>query len=162
MKRWLPFPLFSLTLLVTWLLASQSVSPGNLVLGAVVGVVTALTLNALELPRAVLRRPGTALRLAFNVLIEIARSNYSVARIVLGTSGRERRSGFANIPLETRNPYSLALLACIITATPGTVWVEYDSARNTMLLHVLDLIDEHEWAAIVKQRYEKPLMEIFG
>ncbi len=162
MKRWLPFPRFSLTLLATWLLASQSVSPGNLVLGAVVAVVTALTLNALELPRAVIRHPGTALKLIVNVLIEIVRSNYSVARIVLGAGGRERRSGFANIPLETRNPYSLAILACIITSTPGTVWVEYDSARNTMLLHVLDLIDEQEWAAIVKQRYEKPLMEIFG
>lgn len=162
MKRWLPFPLFSLALLGTWLLASQSVSPGNLVLGAVVAIVTALTLNALELPRAVIRHPGTALKLLVNVLIEIGRSNYSVARIVLGAGGRERRSGFASIPLETRNPYSLAILACIITSTPGTVWVEYDSARNTMLLHVLDLIDEHEWAAIVKQRYEKPLMEIFG
>lgn len=162
MKRWLPFPRFSLTLLVTWLLASQSVSPGNLALGAVVAVVTALTLNALELPRAVIRHPGIALKLIANVLIEIGRSNYSVARIVLGVGSRERRSGFANIPLETRNPYSLAILACIITSTPGTVWVEYDSARNTMLLHVLDLIDEHEWAAIVKQRYEKPLMEIFG
>ena len=36
MKRWLPFPRFSLTLLVTWLLASQSVSPGNLALGTIV------------------------------------------------------------------------------------------------------------------------------
>ncbi|MFX4412555.1 Na+/H+ antiporter subunit E [Acinetobacter baumannii] len=54
------------------------------------------------------------------------------------------------------------MLACIITSTPGTVWVEYDSARNTMLLHVLDLIDGQEWVTIVKERYEKPLMEIFG
>jgi multicomponent K+:H+ antiporter subunit E len=30
-----------------------------------------------------------------------------------------------------------------------------------MLLHVLDLIDETEWVQIIKQRYEKPLMEIF-
>jgi multicomponent K+:H+ antiporter subunit E len=65
------------------------------------------------------------------------------------------------IPLDLRAPYGLAALACIITATPGTLWVEYDSADNTMLLHVLDLIDEEEWVRIIKDRYETRLMEIF-
>ena len=65
------------------------------------------------------------------------------------------------IPLDMRDPYGLAALACIITATPGTLWVEYDSADNTMLLHVLDLIDEEEWVRIIKDRYERRLMEIF-
>ena len=60
-----------------------------------------------------------------------------------------------------RDPYGLAALACIITATPGTLWVKYNSADNTMLLHVLDLIDEEEWVRIIKGRYEKRLMEIF-
>lgn len=162
MKRWLPFPLIAAALLAAWLLASQSVTPGSLVLGSLVAVVTAWSLTALDLPRAVVRRPGTALRLMLNVLVEVARSNYQVARIVLGLGRKARRSGFTSIPLETRNPYSLATLACIITATPGTVWVEYDSAGNTMLLHVLDLVDEQTWTTIVKERYEKPLMEIFG
>ena len=57
---------------------------------------------------------------------------------------------------------AMTALACIVTATPGTIWVEYESTENTMLLHVLDLIDETDWSAIIKQRYEKPLMEIFG
>lgn len=162
MARWLPFPLLSLALLGTWLLASESVSPGNLVLGALFAVVTAWSLTVLELPRLVARRPGIAARLLLNVLAEVVRSNYAVARIVLGRGRASRRSGFVDIPLETRNPYSLVVLACIITSTPGTVWVEYDSARNTMLLHVLDLIDGQEWVTIVKERYEKPLMEIFG
>ncbi|MFC7544175.1 Na+/H+ antiporter subunit E [Siccirubricoccus deserti] len=65
------------------------------------------------------------------------------------------------IPLDMRNPYGLAALACIVTATPGTVWVEYDSTRSTMLLHVLDLIDEAQWRQIIKDHYERPLMEVF-
>ncbi len=162
MRRWLPFPTITALLLAVWLLASQSLGPGSLVLGAVVAVVTAWSLTTLEVPRAVVRRPGTALKLVGTVLFDVVRSNYAVARIVLGGGRRDRRSGFASIALETRNPFSLALLACIITATPGTVWVEYDSVRNTMLLHILDLTDEQAWAALVRERYEKPLMEIFG
>jgi multicomponent K+:H+ antiporter subunit E len=30
-----------------------------------------------------------------------------------------------------------------------------------MLLHVLDLIDEAEWVLIIKDKYEKRLMEVF-
>jgi multicomponent K+:H+ antiporter subunit E len=41
------------------------------------------------------------------------------------------------------------------------VWVEYEAAGGTMLLHVLDLVDGAEWHRIVKERYERPLMEIF-
>ena len=50
-----------------------------------------------------------------------------------------------SIPLEMRDPYGLAALACIITATPGTLWVELRSAAQHLLIHVLDLIDEDEW-----------------
>lgn len=65
------------------------------------------------------------------------------------------------VPLDMRNPYGLAVLACIVTATPGTIWVEYDFAQGTLLLHILDLIGEEEWARIIKNRYEGRLMEIF-
>ena len=30
-----------------------------------------------------------------------------------------------------------------------------------MLLHVLDLIDEEEWVRIIKDKWERRLMEIF-
>ena len=65
------------------------------------------------------------------------------------------------IPLELRNQYGLAILSCIITSTPGTVWVNYDSAKGMLLIHVLDLINEAEWIDLIKSRYERRLMEIF-
>ena len=60
-----------------------------------------------------------------------------------------------------RNESALAALACVLTATPGTAWVEFDTETGILLLHVLDLIDEESWVHIVKDRYEQPLMEIF-
>ena len=72
-----------------------------------------------------------------------------------------RRSGVVRVPLAMRSPHGLAALACILTATPGTVWVDYDSTDGTMLLHVLDLIDEDAWVRIVKDRWERRLMDIF-
>jgi multicomponent K+:H+ antiporter subunit E len=161
MRRWLPFPLLTAGLLALWLLLAGSVAPGTVVLGGVLAIGAAQALTALDPPKSRFRRPRAALRLALVVLAEIVRSNKAVARIILRPVARHRRSGFVRIPLDMRAPYGLAALACIITATPGTLWVEYDSADNTMLLHVLDLIDEEEWVRIIKDRYETRLMEIF-
>ena len=90
------------------------------------------------------------------------RSNFAVARIVLGlVRGREVRSGFVDIPLDLRDPHGLAVLAGIITSTPGTVWADLAPDGKTLTLHVLDLQDEAEWILWIKTRYEQPLMRIF-
>lgn len=161
--RWLPYPLLTAALLAAWLLLNESLAPGTLLLGAALALGTSRTLVALGPPRARVRRLRTALELSGVVLLEVIRSNNAVARIILRprAGAPKRTSGFVHVPLEMRAPYGLAALACIITATPGTVWVEYDSARGTMLLHVLDLVDEEAWVRIVKDRYERRLMEIF-
>jgi len=49
----------------------------------------------------------------------------------------------------------------IITSTPGTAWMDYNSARGEVLLHVFDLVDEAEWLDTIKNRYEHLLREIF-
>ena len=74
---------------------------------------------------------------------------------------QQPKIGFLQIPLEMRDPHGLAMLAVIITATPGTVWAGHDPADNVLTLHVLDLQDEAAWLQTIKQRYERPLMEIF-
>jgi multicomponent K+:H+ antiporter subunit E len=65
------------------------------------------------------------------------------------------------IPLRTNNRYCLAVLACIITSTPGTLWMAHDTRSNVLLLHVLDLVDEQRWIELIQQRYERLLREIF-
>ena len=52
-------------------------------------------------------------------------------------------------------------MACIITATPGTLWVNFDAQKGLLIIHVLDLIDEGEWIHTIKGRYERHLLEIF-
>jgi multicomponent K+:H+ antiporter subunit E len=72
-----------------------------------------------------------------------------------------QKSGFIEVPLDLRNPYGLAALACIITATPGTLWVGFDRKRGLLTMHILDLIDDETWIRTIKGRYEQPLLEIF-
>jgi multicomponent K+:H+ antiporter subunit E len=162
MTRWLAHPLYAAALLTFWLLLTGSVSPGALLLGAVLAVAGSSTLAALAPPKVRFRRFSSVPGLLRDALVEVVRSNKAVAGIILRPGApRARRSGFVLVPLDMRNPYGLAALACIVTATPGTVWVEYDSVRGTMLLHVLDLVDEKAWVRTIKNKWERRLMEIF-
>jgi multicomponent K+:H+ antiporter subunit E len=161
MMRLLRFPLAAGGLLLLWLVLNQSLSPGHVLLGIVVAAVGAWTLGTLRVPQGRVRRPVAILRLVALVLVDIVRSNLAVARIVLGGQ-RRMTSGFVRIPLELRHPYGLATLACIITATPGTLWVALDEAEGILTIHVLDLIDHDAWIRTIKGRYERSLLEIFA
>jgi multicomponent K+:H+ antiporter subunit E len=161
MTKLLPFPILSASLLGLWLLLNQTLSPGHILLGILVALVGGWTLTILQIPKARLRRPAVSFRLTALVFTDILRSNIAVARIILGPERKERRSGFIKIPLELRDPYGLAILACIITSTPGTLWVDFDAGSGILTIHILDLVDEGEWIRTIKGRYEQPLREMF-
>ncbi|HEY0943574.1 MAG TPA: Na+/H+ antiporter subunit E [Steroidobacter sp.] len=154
--------LFPLGLTALWLVLNDSLSPGNVLLGLVVAFGMVLSFQKLRPVRPRLHRVHVGVKLAFQVLMDIIRSNIAVGRIVLGFTGdREIKSAFLDIPLELRDPHGLAVLAMIVTATPGTVWAGLTDDSSVVRLHVLDLQDPDHWIRTIKQRYEKSLMEIF-
>lgn len=161
MSRIVPYPLISTALLLMWLLLT-SFSIGNAILGGAVALVAGRAMGALQPEPLRLRRWPLLFKLFVIVGIDIIRSNIAVAWLIL-TRGRhgQRKSGFVLIPLTLRDTNALALLACIVTATPGTAWLEYDSETGVLTLHVFDLLDEEEWRHLLHNRYEVLLMEIF-
>ncbi len=161
MTRLLPYPFLALSLLVMWLLLNQSLSPGHIALGAAVAVMASRSMAALRPQPVRIRSVRPIPRLAGIILYDIIRSNIAVARIVLSGRQRGQVSGFVRLPLDMRNRYGLTVLALVITATPGTIWAQFDRANGSLLVHVLDLIDEEEWISLIKGRYERLLMEIF-
>ncbi len=161
MKRWFSYPILSLCLLGMWLLLNLSLSPGQIVLGAVLAIIGGGLLRAVQTPKQRVRSPLAVIKLALLVLMDIIRSNVAVAIIILGPRHKKPTSDFINVPLDIRNPYALSVLACIVTATPGTMWVNFSSGNGVLLMHVLDLIDEQAWVETIKGRYERLLKEIF-
>jgi len=151
-----------LALLALWLILNESFAPGHLLLGALLALGGVAVYSRLQPARNRMRnRPLAAVQLLGLVFADIVRSNVAVARIVLGIGAGKRTAGFLSLPLELRHPGALAVVACIITATPGTSWVRYDRAAGVVTIHVLDLVDEQAWVRLFKQRYERRLLEIF-
>lgn len=161
MSRLYPHPIMSLVLLVIWLMLWQSLSPLQIIMGLVLATLLPQSLVLLDEAPSKAKKPLVIVRLFFTVLYDIAVSNLNVARVVL--AGRESSipTGFVNIPLELRDRYGLAVLATIITATPGTFWAAYNRRTNVLIIHVFELIDEETSRQTIKNRYEAPLREIF-
>lgn len=158
MSRVFPHPILAVFVVVMWLLLNRF-SLGHLVLGTLVAIVAGQAMAALDPVRPRIRRPSAIVRLVAIVLLDIVRSNVAVARLIL--VGGPRRQGFVEIDVTVRAPSALAVLAVVLTSTPGTAWMDYDAARGRLLLHVFDLRDEDEWRDVVNNRYGSLLKEIF-
>jgi multicomponent K+:H+ antiporter subunit E len=161
MSRFVPHPLLTGALILMWLLLNEF-TLCHLLLGAAVALIAGRAMAALEPSRPRIGSWGAVVRLFVRVMVDIVRSNVAVARlIVFGRRAGHRRSGFVGIDLELSDPTALAVLACIVTATPGTAWLDHDATTGRVLLHVFDLIDEAEWQVIVNDHYGRLLREIF-
>ena len=161
MNRWIPLPPLSVVLFVVWVLLNQSVDAGTLLLAAVLAIAVPLITQSLRPAGAHVRRPALLFKLAGHVAVDLVVSALDVARLLLTRRTRDIRSRFVRVPLDLRDPNGLAMLAMVLCLTPGTAWAELALDRSTLLIHVFDVDDEEAFIALVKQRYERLLMEIF-
>ncbi|WP_321818562.1 MULTISPECIES: Na+/H+ antiporter subunit E [unclassified Paraburkholderia] len=162
LKRLFPHPWLSVVLLVCWVLLMNDVSPGNLLLGAVLGIVIAFCVGeGLWLAPVRFGRPWLLLRLFGRVLIDIVVANVEVALLVLGPTQR-LRPAFIEVPLDSTHEIALTALISIVSLSPGTLCAELSDDRTRLIVHVLDLADEAALVASIKSRYEAPLLEIFA
>ena len=161
MKRILPSLPLTALLFVLWLLLNQWGPPGALLMGAVMEGLVPLGTTGLLPGSVTMRKPLLAFKLWAIVMRDFVRSNIRVATLILTRRPRDIPSGFVQIPLDMRDPHALALLAMILCLTPGTAWAEVSLDRSVLLLHVFEIDDADAMVAMVKERYERPLMEIF-
>lgn len=157
---WLPHPVLSVVLALVWLLLQQSVAPAHLLSAAVLALALPRLLHGFIGDSVRPRSARTMLHLLGVVLWDIVMSNITVARLVLSPAS-DPQPAWVEVPLEAEHPTAIALLAAIITMTPGTVSCVVDEQRRSILVHALDCSDAAETAAQIKQRYERPLRRIF-
>lgn len=160
MRAALPAPLTSLGILLLWVLLNGA-SIGHALLGAILALVLPLLMPSLRAPGAAnLHEPGAAIGLLGVFLYDVLMSNIDVARRVLGPESRIH-PGYIRVPLDVRDPRAVAILASIITMTPGTLSAALESDGRVLLVHCFHLDDAEATVASIKSRYEAPLRRIF-
>ncbi|MFN3828950.1 MAG: Na+/H+ antiporter subunit E [Tepidimonas ignava] len=158
-RRAWPHPVLSLLLAASWVLLNRSVAPAHLLWALLLGW------GVPHLLRPWLDAAGrvdwnAALRLTLVVLWDIVVANVTVARLTLGPLKRVRPA-WVHVPLASDHARVNALLASIITMTPGTVSAVVDEAHRRLLVHALNTDDPAALVAEIKARYEAPLLRVF-
>lgn len=159
LERWFPHPFVSFLVFITWLMLANSLDLSDILLAFLLGIL---------IPRLVrpfiARTPHIhwtpAIKLVFVVLWDIVISNFRVAKMVLGPLENLHPKWY-RVPLETEHEQVNTLLAMIITTTPGTVSAGIDQEKGDILVHALSSDDIELDIQEIKNRYEKPLIEIF-
>ena len=170
-SRYLPAPFNSVLLFVVWLLLNQSVELFHIVIALILALLIPMLTQRFRDPNPVIQRPLLALRYILLVLADIVTANAQVAVLILGPI-RRLNPAFVKVPLDLQHELPITILASTVSMTPGTVSAEiYPSIEQLvpgepmpqrwLLIHVLNLTDEAELIASIKQRYEAPLKEIF-
>jgi len=160
MKRWLPHPLLTPILAVIWLLLNDTLSPGHILLGLLLGWAIPRFTLAFWPEEVRIHAPRTLLRFTGIFLYDVLVANIAVARMIL--AGPDKlRPAFVDVPLDLKNDFAISILANCICLTPGTVSASLAPDRTRLLVHTLDTGDPAALVAEIKSRFEAPLKEIF-
>jgi len=160
-RRCLAHPVLSALIAAVWLALAGSIALADLLAAALIGLAVPRLAHAFLGPGVQLRRPLVMLRFALVVVRDVLRANVVVAWIVLNPWSCPRPA-WVRVPLTLTHPSGIALLATIVTTTPGTVSCLIEEERRELLVHALDCADPDALAADIKARYEAPLIEVFG
>jgi multicomponent K+:H+ antiporter subunit E len=160
-KRFLPHPLFSLTLVVVWLMLVNKVTPGNVLLGSILGIIVPALTAPYWPGQPRVRSPLRVIEYMLVVLWDIVVANFHVAAIILFKRNKDIHSRWVTVPLDITSPEGITVLAGTITMTPGTVSSMLSADGRSILVHCLDCDDPDAVRDEIKNRYERRLEEIF-
>lgn len=155
-----PHPLLTLVLWSIWLLLNNSLHPGHLVLGFILATLIPWLTSGFWPERVCVKKPLTLLKFLGVFMWDILVANFAVAKLILGRND-SLRPAFITIDLDITSPVGISLLANTISLTPGTVSCDLSMDHRQLLVHGLHIEDVEATIAEIKQRYEKPLMEVF-
>ncbi len=127
-----------------YLLVLTSVAPGDVLIGALLGLGLALALR----PRRPSRGPRDSLALTLAITEAVARAFVETVigswRVVRFCLGARSSPGFVEVQRDDRNRHELAFWGLLTGAAPDEVVVDVDPARGVMLVHMVDAADvEH-------------------
>jgi len=159
MRRWIPHPLLSISLLAIWLLLVNQLNFGHLLLGALLGLAVPLYTARFWPDHVHVRNPMVLLRFIAVVLYDILVANIAVARLIMGRQER-LEPAFLVLPLRLETDVAISVLANTISLTPGTVSTYLSADRRCLIIHSLHTTDPEEVLETIRQRYETPLKEI--
>ncbi|RFC62668.1 Na+/H+ antiporter subunit E [Fulvimarina endophytica] len=152
--------LINLILALIWVIVTGSFTFLNLVFGFLLGAAALFLIRFQVGDRKHFLRAWLVAKLALFFLVELMRSAWKVATLVLYPNMNLKPGIFA-YKLRAETDFEITLLANMITLTPGTLSVDVSDDRSTLYVHALDCSDPSANRADIHNGFEKMILEAF-
>jgi multicomponent Na+:H+ antiporter subunit E len=146
-------------LALAWVTLTGDLSPASLLFALVLGglaVAVAWPLGPYPLFARV--RPLKAVRLLLYFSVQVVVANLRVAAAVLGPR-RLLRPAVVAVPLDVEGDDGIALLANLITLTPGTLSLDVSDDRKTLFVHAMSASSAEDLRREIKDGFERRVRE---
>lgn len=152
--------LVNILLAVAWGAVTGSFSVVNLAFGYVLGLGALYLIREQINTGGYFRRASRVIGLILLFLYELVISAWRVARIVVRPK-LDLNPGFIAFPLTVESDFEIALLANLITLTPGTLSVDVSEDRKVLYIHCIDVPDPEGTIEDIRNGFERKIMEAF-
>ncbi|MBX9467300.1 Na+/H+ antiporter subunit E [Rhizobium rhizophilum] len=151
----------SILMAVIWAAVSGSFTLLNVLFGFILSILTLYLLRERFVGSDYTSRSRRILSLVLLFLVELAKSAWRVATLVLRPK-MDLKPGIFAYPLTVKSDWEISLLANLITLTPGTLSVDVSEDRQTLYVHALDCSDIEAARRDIAEGFEKKIMEAFA
>lgn len=150
----------NITLALLWGVMTANMGAANLAVGFVFGGF-ALWLVRDRFGAGAFRRFGRILGLFGTFFKELALSSVRVAWDTIQPQ-MSFTPGIIAVPLDIRQDFEIALLANLISLTPGTLSVDVSDDKTCLYVHAMDVENPDELIHSIKDVFERRIAEAFG
>ena len=153
------YVIWNIMLAVVWAAATSKMSLTNLTIGYGIGFGVLWFMRPSFGPTRYFSKVGKLIRFTGYMVVELVRSNLRVAHDV-ATPTIYMRPGIVAIPLDAKSDVEIAVMANLITLTPGTMSLGVSRDRKHLYVHAMFIKDPDEVKTEIKQGVEQALLEI--
>jgi multicomponent Na+:H+ antiporter subunit E len=150
----------ALVFTLAWVMITGSATVANVLFGIVLGAASLWLVRDARVVEPVRVRPLATLRLAGLFVVELLKSGWRVATIVVRRD-MDLHPGIVAYPLRVTRDFEITLLANLITLTPGTLSVDVSDDRGTLFVHCVDASDPAAVIADIRGGFEARILEAF-
>lgn len=153
--------LVNVLLALAWGAVTGAFTVQNLLFGFIIGALALIVIRNQVGTTGYLRRTRRIASLVWLFVYELVLSGVRVARIVLSPGTMPLNPAMIAVPLTVTRDAEIALLANLITLTPGTLSVDVSDDRKTLYVHALDAADPDALRREIATGFEARIKEAF-
>lgn len=145
--------------MVIWAALTGQFSYGNLIFGFILSYIILWVIDRGNKRSKYFTRFYQTISFIIFFIRELVKANMQVAYDVITPEDR-MKPGIVAVPLDAETDLEIAVLANVITLTPGTLTLDVSTDRKTLYVHGVYVDDKEKFIRSIKEGFERRILNL--